>query len=94
MTRPWTPEDEQLYREHVPGPYGTVSVTTEDGYKFWMQPNGSMTSHPNPEEADLTFESLEEFRSQVHGSFCDCRHCEPEPPDDETRLIHDHSMDA
>ena len=34
---------------------------TEDGYKFYLQWDGSLTDHPNPENTDLVFNSFCEF---------------------------------
>ena len=34
---------------------------TEDGYKFYLQADGRLTDHPNPENADLVENSFCEF---------------------------------
>ena len=34
---------------------------TEDGYKFYLQADGRLTDHPNPENADLVVNSFCEF---------------------------------
>ena len=34
---------------------------TEDGYKFYLQWDGSLTDHPNAENSDLVFNSFSEL---------------------------------
>lgn len=39
---------------------------TEDGYTFYLQPDGSLTDDQNPELADQVFDNLEALRSEVN----------------------------
>jgi hypothetical protein len=34
---------------------------TEDGYNFYVMPNGRVTGHPDPELEDLAWDSFEDF---------------------------------
>lgn len=34
---------------------------TEDGYNFYLMPNGRVTGHPDPDYEDLAWDSFEEF---------------------------------
>ncbi len=34
---------------------------TDDGYTFYLQPDGTLTDHVDPELSDMTFDSLDAF---------------------------------
>lgn len=34
---------------------------TEDGYSFYLMPNGRLTSHPDPDYEDMHWDCLEDF---------------------------------
>lgn len=38
---------------------------TDDGFTFYMQPNGSLTDNENPDLADLEYRSLEELEESA-----------------------------
>ena len=38
---------------------------TEDGYKFYEQPDGTLTDDPDPERADMMYENLEALMAAV-----------------------------
>ncbi len=38
---------------------------TEDGYKFYEQPDGNLTDTQDPADADLTYNSLDELKAAV-----------------------------
>ena len=38
---------------------------TEDGYKFFEQPDGKLTDTEDPDNADLTYNNLDELKAAV-----------------------------
>jgi hypothetical protein len=39
-----------------------------DGWPFYVQPNGTLTDTPNPDECDLGWDSLEQFFGMDEGA--------------------------
>ncbi|MHC4070612.1 MAG: DUF7178 family protein, partial [Planctomycetota bacterium] len=55
---------EKYYADKLEPEEELPTVQTEDGYTFYRQDDGTYTDHVDPEQADMTFESLQAMRDE------------------------------